>query len=158
MSPKEILHWDLYAGVIAALVVYFVLPVTVSSAASKELYYAGITVLAIVFAVFFAALAIIMSATDSEFVIFLEKTRDYTGLISTFKYTLALLFISLLISLGLFFLSDVTTSAQQSRWLVGIFVFFFIYSLFATVSAVIDSIKYTERRVEFLSSGDEHDD
>jgi hypothetical protein len=158
MTLKDILHWDLYAGVASAVLAFFVCPTNVSSAVAKDFYSAGITVLAIVFAVFFAALAIIMSATDSKFVIFLEKTGDYTGLISTFKYTLALLFISLLVSLVLFAFSDLRSKPEQPKVLISIFTLLFVYSLFSTASAVIDSIRYTERRVEFLLSGDENED
>ena len=151
------LSWDFLAAILIGIATYVLLPTWVPVALAKDLYGIGITVLSITFAVFFAALAIIMSGSDNEFVSFLEQQGDYTHIIGTMKFTLLSLFLALIVSLFLYAWSAVRASANvahQSHWLLIFFSFLFFYSLFTGVNATLDSIRFSAYRSRFLTERD----
>src|SRR5262245_61894272 len=94
-----LMSWDILAAAIIAVVLYFVLPDRVNNAFASTLYGVGITVLSIIFSVYFAALAIIISSGDNDFIHFLEEKGSYTRLINSFRFSLILLFVSLISSI-----------------------------------------------------------
>jgi len=110
--------------------------------------------LAIIFSVFFAALAILITSGDNEFVRFLQSEGFYKKIIFTFKYTLILLFIGFILAISLFIgilpyaLSTTVYIYPKLNFLV--FTFIAIYSLFATANSSLDAIKYAEFRARFL--------
>ncbi len=85
MKLRNILSWDLIIAVIFALIAALLLPCYVSNKFTHEVYGVGITILAIIFSVYFAALAIIMSSSDNEFLKFFEEIKGFSKLISSFK-------------------------------------------------------------------------
>jgi hypothetical protein len=144
---------DIWAAFAAAIAAYSLFPKWVPNEVAKDLFGVGIGVLSIIFSVFFAALAIIMAATDDEFLRFLNSEGDYDAIIATFKYTLILLFSALITSLVLYARSAVLLSSSvkhQSRWFMEVFSFLFLYSLFASLSATRDAIRYSEFRSQFV--------
>ncbi len=162
MKAKDVFwSWDFIAALLVALALAFVLPARVNIAVTKDLYAVGISVLSIVFSVFFAALAIIISASDNDFVVFLEQEGDYTAIIQTFKVSLLALFIALIYSLLLYAMSSASVAASASHqhvaWLV-LFAFLFLYGLFSAFNSALDAIRYARTRASFLSSLPRHSD
>jgi len=155
MKIKAIfISWDLILSVMIAVLFYLLLPNLIDIAFAKDLYGIGISVLSIVFSVYFAALAIIISSGDNEFVKFLEEDENlYSELIFTFKFSLIILFIALIYSILLYiqcsFKISQNIKLQSSVFLV-IFTFLFFYGLFASLNATFDSIKYAKYRTKFL--------
>lgn len=62
----------------------------------------GIGVLSIVFSIFFAALAFIISASDDDFVSFIEEDGYFTSIVKSFKWTVSSLFVALIYSILLY--------------------------------------------------------
>jgi uncharacterized Tic20 family protein len=150
-----VLSWDFALALAFALVSWFFLPNWVSNTFAKDLYTIGINVLAIVFSVFFAALAIIISSSDNEFVNFLEEFGDYTKIISTFQISLLVLFIALIYSLTMYALTSawiVDQFIDQPRESVAAFIFLGLWGLFAAFNSARDSITYSKLRAKFLTA------
>src|ERR1041384_3873475 len=99
---KMLFGWDLLLATTATVALYVFMPEQISNGFARDLYGVGISVLSIVFSIFVAALAIIMSASDDEFLKFLESDGLYTLLLWGFKFTLFLLFVALMYSLILY--------------------------------------------------------
>jgi hypothetical protein len=154
MRVKSIfLSWDVLATLAATLATIPLAPRWIPNVLVKDLSAVGIAVLAITFSVFFAALAIIMSSSDDEFVAFLEEDGAYTHIIGAFKFSLILLFVALVFSLFLYAYTSIRVARDvrdQGRWWSVSFEFLFLYSLFAALAAALDSIRYSEYRSRFI--------
>ena len=145
---------DFWVAVLLATVTGILLPRWVRTDFVKDLYGIAIGVLSIIFSVFFAALAVIMASSDDEFVEFLEKESDYTGIIETMKFTLIILFTALAAALALYsytaYRISVRIEYQRFLWLMA-YSFLFSYALAASLSATLDAIKYSKYRATYLS-------
>jgi hypothetical protein len=155
MSVRQILaSWDFGVAVAVFVATAAFAPAWVPDALVRDFYGAGIAVLSILFSVFFAALAIIMSSSDDDFVAFLEEEKGYTRIVGTFRFTLILLFAALLAALFLYAYTSVRLQAKveyQSRWWSLIFGFLFLYALLAAFLAALDSVAYAKYRSRFIS-------
>lgn len=152
-----ILSWDFVLSIILTLSSAIVLPEQVNIAFCLDIYNIGITVLSIIFSLFFTSLAILISSQDEKFILFLEEENDFKILITHSTFTLIALFVSLLISITLFAYTDFTikqytstTPASQSISLVLLFEFCFLYSLGSTILCVLDTIRFSLTRIEFI--------
>lgn len=147
--------WDFLLACVLSLAAGYILPYWVANDFAHDLYGIGISVLSIVFSVYFAALAIIISSSDDDFVRFLEEDGDYTSIISTFEFSLAALFAALLYSLIMYaFTASWISDKYESQpfWWLAIFSFLFLYGLFAALNSTLDSITYAKFRTRFLAS------
>ena len=159
IKSKDIfLSWDFVIAIILTLATYALLPSTLQLEFCKSFYNIGITVLSIVFSLFFAALAIIMASPDNDFINFMEEEGDFTDLLYRFKFVLITLFISLIYSIVLFVMTEyklstlhVQTGAQHFIFFL-VFEFLFSYSLIATLLSVDDTIKFSKFRARFISN------
>ena len=144
---------DLWAAVIVAGLAFVLLPRWVSLPMAKDLYGLGTSVLSIVFSVFIAALAVIISATDDAFVKWLEEENQFSDILWMFKATLVILFIALVYSVIAYAITASQAAAgntlQHSASLV-LFTFLFFYSLDATLAATMAAVGYARRRTEFV--------
>ncbi|MGB5769357.1 MAG: hypothetical protein WBM32_05725 [Crocosphaera sp.] len=153
-----VLGWDFLVSLAISLISYFAINVSISNLFAKDIYGIGISVLSIVFSVYFAALAIIIASSDDGFVDFLEKQGVYQEIIWTFRYSLFILFIGLLFSLIIYALTSawITFSdaarqnSLQPREYFAVFIFLFSYGLFCSLNSTLDSIKYALRRSRYL--------
>ena len=149
-----LLSWDFIGAALLGIGVFFILPTWVSSSFAKDLYAIGISVLSIVFSVYFAALAIIMSSSDDDFIKFLEEEEQYTTIVSSFEFSLLILFLALIYSLGIYAFSSFwltnNWSNQEKSW-ISVFIFLFFYGLFAAFNSTRDAIKYSKFRTKFLN-------
>lgn len=147
--------WDFAGAIAIALAIFIWAPQWVSAAMMLPFYEIGISVLSITFAVYFAALATIITSGDDDFVRFVQDADAYDGIIWAFQATLGLLFAALLLSLGAFAVTSVQVhgdaDAQQHVVLTILFALFFFWSLFATVASANDAIRWARHRSEFLS-------
>jgi hypothetical protein len=152
---KLLMGWDLLGALGVALLVVFLFRGPISAAFAKEVYEMGGSVLAIVFSVFVAALAIITSSSDDEFIRFLEEENLFTELLWGFKITLWLLFVALVYAVVLFLWTasyQPSASASQPPLLLGSFLFLFTWALLATISTTNASVNYAQLRVRFLKA------
>jgi|SRR5581483_1781826 len=151
---KLLVSWDFIVAAMVGVLTYGVAPHWIVNGFAKDVYAVGISVLSIIFSVFFAALAIIMAASDDEFLQFLNERGDYSALISTFRFTLGTLFLALIWSLGVFAYTsfrEATSINFQNKWFLVVFGFLFLYALLAAAGSAMDAISYSKFRSEFLS-------
>ncbi len=126
----------------------------ISSDLVKEITSTAITILSIIFSVFFAALAVMITSGDNEFINFLQRFGAYTQIVWSFKVTFFALLIALLSSLILY----LTSIFQLSKPISGVYPWFFttpyifltFYALLSTAAASVDAIKYAEYRTKYL--------
>lgn len=149
-----VLAFDTTLSLIVALLFLYLSPENISGNLSKDLLGIGIGTLSIIFSIFFAALAFIISASDDEFVAFLEEEGLFTELINLFKWTVGSLFVALLYSLFLygfvaFGLDSNKDFSINSYYLAG-FCLLFFYSLIATMLSTNDAIKYSKARIKYI--------
>ena len=152
--------WDIWLALLVAIIVSVLLPGRIDSNFAKDTYFVGLSVLSIVFAIFFASLAIIMSSSHDDFVSFLEEKKQYTTIISTFRYTLLLLFAALLLSIIFYVYTSYSVSQgnlHQSKWWFVCFSFVALYALLAVVMSTGDTINYSKYRARFVELKRKHD-
>ena len=154
MKTRDIfLAWDFLGALCVAGLVFVFFAPSVSNTFVKDLYGVGISVLSIVFSVYFAALAIIISSGDNDFVRYLQSRGYYRNIIDAFKLTLIILFLALIYSIVIYSLTSAwlnrNAGEQNVFWFI-VFAFCFTYGLFATANSVLNAIKYAEFRVKFL--------
>jgi hypothetical protein len=148
-----ILSWDFWCAVGGAVGTYLLLPAHPKTELAKDLYGVGISVLSIVFAVYFAAFAIIMASPDNEFICFMEETGDFSRLLSSLRWTQGALFLALIVSLVLYGWTASEVSAKidvQARCWVIFFVFMFFYALFSAAAAAHDAVQFSRFRAKFI--------
>jgi hypothetical protein len=152
---KVILSLDFIGALIGTVLTAIFCPSLISISMAKDFYSVGVSVLSIVFSVFFAALAIIMSAGDNEFIAFLHEDGSYSEIVWSFRFTVVILFVSLLTALAEYAYAGfrISHDAQwHSKWFLVVFVASFSYSLLAVAQAVFDAIKYSSVRVRFMNT------
>ena len=150
-----ILSWDFVISIVLTLTTATFLPTMLKMSFCISFYNTGITVLSVVFSLFFAALAIIMTSYDNDFIEFLEEENDFSALLDSFKTTLVMLFVSLIYSIVLFVSSDYfaknnSPDFEQHKIFFLVFEFQFTYSLLSTALSVKDTIKFSDLRGKFL--------
>jgi len=151
---RYILSIDTFIGIVCTAICVYFLPDWIEMDLFISLLEVGIGVLSIVFSIFFAALAFIMSSSDDDFVKFLETNGHYSKLINTFRFTVLALFVALFYSIIFFIITTFCKHQESYEYIAEIFVlifcFLFFYSLIATILSTLDAIKYSENRIKFL--------
>lgn len=148
MSIKRVIFSNdfLFSFVFTILIAIF-LNLTFIEEHSDNLATVGITIFSIVFPLFFTSFSIIITSSDDEFAKYLQTTGFYQELISSFKFTLYLNFIALITSIFMKFYSlDETQIHCIELILYMLYIFICLYALFATFSAVLNSIEYAKYR------------
>lgn len=153
-----VLSWDTAVALLTALVLASMIPERVNNSLAKDIYGVGITTLSIVFSMFFAALAMIMSSGDNDFVYFMEHPDGgYTELLSLFRFTLCSLFVALTLSIVFYGVTSwlitshgVEKQSFQNKWFLVGFSSVSVYALVATLLSSVDAIRYAELRVKYL--------
>lgn len=150
-----IISADTVLTFILVVVLLFILPEKINTNLAKDIYSVGISVISIIFSVFFAAFAIIISSGDNDFIIFLEKKNRYSIIITAFKFTLTSLFVALIVSISFYIIAAMGLSNQcayQSKYWIITYSAFFSYSLIAAFQSSIESIRYANRRIKFVEA------
>ncbi|MFN2303448.1 MAG: hypothetical protein ACK2TV_06920 [Anaerolineales bacterium] len=153
-----VLSWDFLTALLIIVVFALIVPVTLPVGIAREIFSVSVSVLSIVFSIFFAALAVVMTAGDNQFVGFLKRYELYEPILWSYRLTLLLLFFSLLLSLILY-IAILPMSANvmlqepdpaYPSWILLIFGFFAFWSLFATANAALDAIRYAQYRASYM--------
>jgi hypothetical protein len=148
-----VVSWDSAIAAVVAIVAYALLSDLIDNEFARDVYNIGISVLSIVFSVYFAALAIIISSSDDDFVHYLVKNGHYTLIINAFLWTLFSLFIALIYSIVLYVITASLISTklvEQYKLPFVIFCALFAYSLLAAFFATKDALRYSEFRAKFV--------
>lgn len=154
-----LLSYDMLGALLMSGVVCFFLPEYINAEFTTSFYSVGISVLSIIFSLFFAALAVIMASSDTDFIEFMEEKGRFTFLMYTFKVTLIMLFISLSYSIVVNAYTDYwikkaagnSTHKSHKIYFV-LFVFLFTYSMIATGLSIKDTFMFTKFRLKFIES------
>ena len=154
MTLREVIGgWDFRSALLGTAIVWFALPDWPSNTFASALYDMGISVLSIVFAVFFTALAVLIASGDDDFVSFLKELGIYSGIVATYRFTLVLLFVALMFSVLAFAWTAAIIDMDytlQSKYVMVAFSFLFLYSLFAVIYSTHDALEYARRRIEYV--------
>lgn len=156
MNAKSIiLSWDFIVAIILAAISYCVLPKYISNKFAVQLYGLGVSVLSIVFSVYFASLAVIIASPSDDFVKFFNEKGGYNKLLNIYKYTLLMLFLGLAYSIvgfavSSFFVEEFEGKLMQNKNFIFPFLFLFPYALFCSFNSAKDAIMYSVYRNEFL--------
>lgn len=147
---------DFISAFCISIVLLIICPKKIEISLIIEILRIAISVLSIIFSVYFAALAIIITSGDDDFIDFLEENGSYSHIIWTFKVTLLLLFFSLVISILIFvWIIPYDEVAIVIRWFPkwGLILYstFSSWSLFAAANATLDAIRYAEYRAKFIA-------
>ncbi len=160
-----VISWDFITAV-SATILTLLFRVQIPIPVGRDIAGFNVTLGALVFSVYFAALALVAATDDDEFLRFAAKEGAYAKLIGVFRTTLVLLFVTLLLSIGVYlytlYQSYLQPQSMVPTWLVSLFAFTILYPLFASINAAFDAGKYAQRRALFLQtiqrdSSDEHD-
>lgn len=144
---------DIALSVLVGFIVYILSPDLISNPFCKDIFSVGISILSIVFSVYFAALAFIISASDNDFIKFMEEKKQYTSIIGIFRVTLIILFLALLISIIAYVATLImieTNYKYQYKWIISFFTFSFFYGLLAAFATTLDSIRFALSRANFI--------
>jgi len=146
--------WDFITALFVFLFSFIVLPKEIFAEDAINIYQVGVTILSLIFSIYFASMAFILSSSDDEFVLFLEEKGHFTYLIESFSYTLKVVFIALMFSLSFlimnFFVMEKIVAPINSRFIVSLFLLIGSYSLFCVIGTTMDSIKFVKYRIEYL--------
>jgi len=143
-------------GFVTLLLIILLLGITPTAfpvTAAKDIYSLSSSVLSIVFSVFTASLAIILSSPDDKFVRFLEAEGFYQDILWGFVITLAALFVALVYSIAAFsWTSYQLGNKVPHQHRVGIIVCaaLLCYALGATLTSALSAIRYARTRAQFL--------
>ncbi|SRR5258708_2320273 len=155
---RVIVSWDFTGAVASAAVVAAVTPHWILNTAAQDLFRVGTSVLSLLFSIFFAALAVIVSAANEEFLMWLESdTRsqeksDYQKIVSAYRLSLVTLFLALIITLWFFGYTTIRIGngvRHQHNWFLVTFTFFFFYGLFVAVQSSFYAVRFSQFRNEF---------
>lgn len=150
-----VLSLDFLISIGTTIVTCIILPTYIKTIFAQSFYNSGMTVLSIIFSLFFTALTFIMSSSDNDFILFFEERNHFSRLMVTFKFTLYSLFVSLLYSIILYTLSDfwvkeIGEKSIQLKWYFLTFEFLFLYSIIATLQSAKDTVTFSTSRTKFL--------
>ena len=149
-------HWDLLLSTAAAIECFQLVPRELPVTFLRDAYSTGIAVLAVVFSVVFAAITLLASVGDDEFIDFLEEEDcALTALLKSFTATLNILFGALIISIVAFGWSRYAESQarkEEPSWEFAVFCFSLLYALIASRLVGNDVIRFATLRARFISS------
>jgi ABC-type uncharacterized transport system fused permease/ATPase subunit len=151
-----ILSWDFGITLLSVFATYLVLPEYINMNFALSFYNVAMTVLSIIFSLFFTAMAIIMSSSDNDFIEFLEERNTFTELLWSFKFTLFVLFLSLILSIILYSGTSYWIETNHNEtWLQDyklllLLQFCFLYGMIATWFSIMDTVKFSKYRSDFL--------
>ncbi|HRB70904.1 MAG TPA: hypothetical protein PK776_03560 [Flavobacterium sp.] len=147
---------DFVIALLSTIATYFLLPDYINMKFALSFYNVAMTVLSIIFSLFFTAMAILMSSSDNDFIEFLEEQNTFTELLWSFKFTLFILFASLILSIILYTGTSFWLETNyrdvwlQKSILLLTLEFSFLYGMLATWLCIIDTVKFSKYRALFL--------
>ena len=148
-------HWDLLISLLIGAECLQALPNRLSVAFLKDFYYAGLSILALVFSVVFAAITLLSSIGDNDFLLFLEEEdAALSKLLASFGITLTALFVSLAISIGCYGIAAYRSAGSMKDmpcWQFACYCVALSYSLLSACLVGNDVIRFARLRARFLA-------
>lgn len=147
-----IISYDTFIGAAIGIISYILLPEVIPTSTLKDTYSMAINILAILFSMFFAALAIIVSVNDNEFIAFLEEDNLVSDLIKYFKTSLKIIFFMLLATILIYIYVVVHNDVLfwgQLKYQYAIFLGFFSYAITAVFLSSNDAIRFFSERLKY---------
>jgi hypothetical protein len=145
---------DTFVGLVIGLGVWIITPSSIPFEFSENILSVGISVLSIIFSIFFASLTFIISSSNDNFVEYLYNHGHYNIIIWSYQWTLGSLLIALVYSISYYSYASywVTKPSSPEHGTVpfAIFCLLFAYSMTATVMSTKDAITYARMRARFL--------
>lgn len=155
---RYVLSLDSALGIVAGISTFALLPTSVSYSFTKDVLGVGISVISIIFSIFFASLTFIISSSDDSFVQFLQDKGHYEDIIWDFRLTLWALFVSLVYSTVLYiitsFWDNYTCNLSHSKLWITVFSILFFYSIAASILTSKSAIRYSKARSMFMKDHD----
>lgn len=158
-ARRVIVSWDFGAAVASAVIVAGITPRFIPNATAQDLFRVGTSVLSLLFSIFFAALAVIVSSANEEFLVWLAsgtksgEKGDYEKIVSAYRFSLLALFVALVVALWLFGYTSIRMGNgvhDQHKWFLVAFTFAFFYALFVAIQASFYAVKFSQFRNEFV--------
>jgi hypothetical protein len=155
-----IVAWDFGAAILCSAVAAVLLPKWVPSAFAQDIFRISVSVSSVLFSIFFAALALIISSSNDEFIAWIEEATDpgeesdYQIIVAAFRFSLFMLFSALIVGLCLFGYTSfriANTVDFQHKAFVSVFAFLFSYGLFCAISSLMQAIKFSSLRSQFAA-------
>lgn len=146
---------DAFVSLILVVILVAFVPRSFPLVVARDFYALGASVLSIVFSVFTASLAIIISSPDDKFVQFLEAEDLYADILFGFKFTLLALFVALVYCIAAFGWTsyqnaqDITVQ-HSAGFITGSALI--CYALAATLTSSIAAIRHARARADYLRS------
>lgn len=152
-----LIGYDFIISLLLTVILYFILPDFLLMKFMVTYYNIVITIVSIIFSLLFTACSILMSSSDDEFIVFLNKDKIFDDLLWTFKITLIALFGCLIYSLFLYVFTNyyIENSKYGEIWYQHKIVFCSLtsittYSLIATYLSVENTLTYSKYRSKYL--------
>lgn len=152
-----LIGYDFKISILLSVILYFILPDYLLMKFMVTYYNIVITIVSIIFSLLFTACSILMSSSDDDFIIFLNKDKIFDDLLWTFKITLIALFGCLIYSLFLYILANyyIENSKNEEIWYQHKIVFCSLtlittYSLIATYLSVENTLIFSKFRSKYL--------
>ncbi len=153
-ANRIFLSYDFGAFVFVLIAEIFLIPSLLPCEFILSYLVLSTQVLSLMFSVYFAGYAVIASATDDEFIEFLEERGVYSELLWSMKYSIVLLFLTLVISI-LFYVAvgltaiDASAPCRMTKWVIVISGSCFAYSLTAAFLTFLDAVRFAQLRVKY---------
>lgn len=151
-----ILSWDIIFSISITLVALYFSQYSSSKMlveAFRKFTDIGVTIFSVIFPLFFAALTIIITASDDDFAAYLEKKGYLKQILASFKFTLVIIFITFLYSITLYTLLDYVLMIPIKvivYIITCLYLFFFMYSLSSVLNSILDSMNYARLRGDYF--------
>ncbi|MCB1309158.1 MAG: hypothetical protein KDK30_13290 [Leptospiraceae bacterium] len=152
---NRFISWDFFTALALTVGLYFIVPEQIELAFALDLYVVGITVITMCIFYFLAVLALLVSASDEDFILYLQKQNVYTSVFNTYQYTIFILFLALIYSLIMYgiasYMKYILPGNKQSQFFFLGFLFLFAYAIFTAFESSLDSVHYLKVRVKFMA-------
>ena len=153
---NKFISWDFFISLAITAFLFFIIPDRINLNFAMEMYSVGITMLTMCIFYFLAILALLVSASDEGFILFLKDEGIYLSIFNTYRYTIVVLFVGLMYMLVMYghasFSKHMMPNVNdQNRYMFLSFLFLFIYAVFTVFESCLDSVNYLKVRVRYLA-------
>lgn len=154
---NKFISWDFLCSFSITVYLFFAMPEQVDLRFCVDLYSLAINIILMCIFYFLAMLALLVAASDETFINYLRNQGLRVSVFLTYKYTLIMLFLTLIFTIfhyawGDYYLKAVPNVTTQSKYFFLTFLALFIYCVFTSFESSLDSINYLKLRVMFMAA------
>lgn len=136
---RVVTGYDLYAALFISVILFYILGSDITGYQLDEFIRNSTTLSGSLTAVIITGTAILVSLTDSDFLLLLKRNNLYSNLMFNFEYTT-------LLSIFVSVFGVVLQSYNYTYIELYIFIFFFLYLIFAVSRLVSQIVSFGDRR------------